>query len=104
LGLKTLTLIEGIVRRIREGRGVSIDPSALPLDDEATYRLLASADTVGVFQLESGGIRRMLTQIQPTCFADLVAVLALYRPRPLDAKLDDRRTMGDVFIAPKHRQ
>jgi DNA polymerase III subunit alpha len=102
LGLKTLTLIEGIVRRIREGRGVSIDVSALPLDDEPTYKLLASADTVGVFQLESGGIRRMLTQIQPTCFADLVAVLALYRPGPLDAKLDDGRTMVDVFIARKH--
>jgi DNA polymerase-3 subunit alpha len=102
LGLKTLTLIEGIVRRIREGRDVSIDVSRLPLDDEATYRLLAAADTVGVFQLESGGIRRMLTQIRPTCFADLVAVLALYRPGPLDAKLDDGRTMVDVFIARKH--
>src|SRR5262249_24448701 len=102
LGLKTLTLIEGIVRRIRDGRAASIDVSTLPLDDEATYRLLANADTVGVFQLESGGIRRMLTQIQPTCFADLVAVLALYRPGPLDAKLDDGRTMVDVFIARKN--
>jgi len=102
LGLKTLTLIEGIVRRIRDGRDVTIVPSQLPLDDEATYRLLAAADTIGVFQLESGGIRRMLTQIQPTCFADLVAVLALYRPGPLDAKLDDGRTMVDVFIARKH--
>src|SRR4029077_150021 len=102
LGLKTLTLIEGIVRRIRDGRDVTIVPSQLPLDDEATYRLLAAADTIGVFQLESGGIRRMLTQIQPTCFADLVAVLALYRPGPLDAKLDDGRTMGDVFIQRKH--
>jgi DNA polymerase-3 subunit alpha len=64
--------------------------------------LLAAADTIGVFQLESGGIRRMLTQIRPTCFADLVAVLALYRPGPLDAKLDDGRTMVDVFIARKH--
>ncbi|HJW70900.1 MAG TPA: DNA polymerase III subunit alpha, partial [Candidatus Binatia bacterium] len=102
LGLKTLTLIEGVVTRIREGRDVTIVPSQLPLDDEATYRLLAAADTVGVFQLESGGIRRMLTQIQPTCFADLVAVLALYRPGPLDAKLDDGRTMVDVFITRKH--
>src|SRR5262245_510632 len=104
LGLKTLTLIEGIVRRIREGRGIALDVSALPLDDEATYRLLARADTVGVFQLESGGIRRMLTQVQPTCFADLVAVEALYRPGPLDAKLDDGRTVVDVFIARKHRK
>ncbi len=102
LGLKTLTLIEGIVRRIREAQGLALDVAQLPLDDAATYHLLAAADTVGVFQLESGGIRRMLTQIQPTCFADLVAVLALYRPGPLDAKLDDGRTMVDVFIARKH--
>jgi DNA polymerase-3 subunit alpha len=102
LGLKTLTLVEGIVRRIREGRDVTIDVGELPLDDEPTYKLLAAADTIGVFQLESGGIRRMLTQIRPTCFADLVAVLALYRPGPLDAKLDDGRTMVDVFIARKH--
>ena len=60
------------------------------------------ADTVGVFQLESGGIRRMLTQLKPSCFADVVAVLALYRPGPLDAKLDDGRTMVDVFIRRKH--
>src|SRR5262249_37414205 len=80
LGLRPLSLLDGSVRRIREGRDVTTAPSQLPLDDEATSRLLAAADTVGVFQLESGGIRRMLTQIQPTCFADLVAVLALYRP------------------------
>jgi DNA polymerase-3 subunit alpha len=102
LGLKTLTLVEGIVRRIREGRGVAVDVGALPLDDTATYRLLASGDTIGVFQLESGGIRRLLTQLKPSCFADLVAILALYRPGPLDAKLEDGRTMVDVFIARKH--
>ena len=102
LGLKTLTLIEGIVRRIRDARGAAVDVGALPLDDARTYELLAAGDTVGVFQLESGGIRRMLTQIVPSCFADLVAVLALYRPGPLDAKLDDGRTMVDVFIARKH--
>jgi DNA polymerase III subunit alpha len=102
LGLKTLTLVEGIVRRIREGRGVELDIGALPLDDAASYRLLASGDTIGVFQLESGGIRRLLTQLKPSCFADLVAILALYRPGPLDAKLEDGRTMVDVFIARKH--
>src|SRR5439155_1578242 len=63
--------------------------------------LLRHASTIGVFQLESGGIRRMLTQLRPSCFADLVAVLALYRPGPLDAKLDDGRTMAEVFIQRK---
>src|SRR4029077_8857319 len=66
------------------------------------FKLLAAADTVGVFQLESGGLRRLLTQLKPSCFADLVAVLALYRPGPLDAKLDDGRTMAEVFIQRKH--
>jgi DNA polymerase III subunit alpha len=102
LGLKTLTLVDGIVRRIRDGRGVEIDVGRLPLGDGATYRLLAAGDTIGVFQLESGGIRRLLTQLRPSCFADLVAILALYRPGPLDAKLDDGRTMVDVFIQRKH--
>jgi DNA polymerase-3 subunit alpha len=102
LGLKTLTLIEGIVRRIRQGRGIDIDVNRLPLDDPKSYKLLAAADTIGVFQLESGGTRRLLTQLKPSCFADLVAILALYRPGPLDAKLDDGRTMVDVFIQRKH--
>src|SRR5262252_9794159 len=102
LGLKTLTLVEGIVRRIREGRGVDVPVDRLPLDDAPTYKLLAAADTIGVFQLESGGLRRLLTQLKPSCFADLVAILALYRPGPLDAKLEDGRTMVDVFIQRKH--
>src|SRR5690242_16783539 len=102
LGLKTLTLIEGIVRRIRQGRGVDVPVDRLPLDDAPTYKLLAAADTIGVFQLESGGLRRLLTQLKPSCFADVVAILALYRPGPLDAKLEDGRTMVDVFIQRKH--
>jgi DNA polymerase-3 subunit alpha len=102
LGLKTLTLIDGIVRRIHEGRGAEVHVDRLPLDDVPTYKLLAAADTIGIFQLESGGIRRLLTQSKPSCFADLVAILALYRPGPLDAKLDDGRTMVDVFIQRKH--
>src|SRR5207245_1217667 len=73
LGLKTLTLIEGIVRRIREGRGVEVHTNRLPLDDVASYKLLGAADTIGVFQLESGGIRRMLPQLRPSGFPDLAA-------------------------------
>src|SRR5581483_5479450 len=96
LGLKTLTLIDGIVRRIREGRGVAVDVSTLPLDDPATYRLLQAADTIGVFQMESGGMRRLLAQLKPSCFADIVAVLALYRPGPLDSG------RAEEFIKRKH--
>lgn len=55
----------------------------LPLDDVKTYELLSKADTMGIFQLESDGIRKLLRQIQPKCFADIAAVLALYRPGPM---------------------
>ena len=96
LGLKTLTLLEGIARRVREGRGAELHLDRLPLDDRATYKLLAAADTIGVFQMESGGMRRLLTQLKPSCFADLVAILALYRPGPLDSG------MVEQFIKRKH--
>jgi DNA polymerase-3 subunit alpha len=99
LGLKTLTMIHGVVRRVREGRRIDIDLGTLPLNDRATYRLIAKGDAVGVFQMESGGMRKLLTQLRPTTFEDIIAVLALFRPGPLDAKLDDGRTMVDVFIA-----
>ncbi|TMB46364.1 MAG: hypothetical protein E6J60_16500, partial [Deltaproteobacteria bacterium] len=57
---------------MREGRGAELHLDRLPLDDRATYKLLAAADTIGVFQMESGGMRRLLTQLKPSCFADLV--------------------------------
>jgi DNA polymerase-3 subunit alpha len=96
LGLKTLTMIHGIVRRIHLGRGVEIDINRLPLDDRATYKLVAKGDTVGVFQLESGGMRKLLTSLRPTTFEDIIAVLALFRPGPLDSG------MVDEFIKRKH--
>ncbi len=96
LGLKNLTLIANIVRLIREGRGVTVALDTLPLDDGPTYKVLQDGDTVGVFQAESGGMRRMLTHLQPSCFADIVAALALYRPGPLDSG------MVEEFIKRKH--
>ena len=85
LGLKTLTLIESAVRRAREGKGVAIDFAIQPLDDRKTYELLGRGDTVGIFQMESGGMRKLLTDLRPGGFEDLIAVLALYRPGPLDS-------------------
>src|SRR5688572_17267680 len=96
LGLKNLTLIANIVRIVAESRGVTVSLSDLPLDDAPTYAILQEADTVGVFQAESGGMRRMLAQLKPSCFADVVAALALYRPGPLDSG------MVDEFIKRKH--
>jgi DNA polymerase-3 subunit alpha len=96
LGLKTLTMIHSIVRRIRDGRGVAVDLAGLALDDRATYRLIAKGDTVGVFQMESGGMRKLVTQLRPSTFEDIVAVLALFRPGPLDSG------MVEQFIKRKH--
>jgi DNA polymerase-3 subunit alpha len=96
LGLKTLTLLHRACGRIETTRGRRLDLAALPLDDTRTYRLLTKGDTVGVFQMESSGMRKLLTQLRPTCFADIVAVLALFRPGPLDSG------MVEQFIKRKH--
>jgi DNA polymerase III subunit alpha len=85
LGLKTLTLIHDCLKLIDEARGIKIDLERLSLDDKKTYRLLGNGTTTGVFQLESTGIREMTVKIRPNCFEDLVAILALYRPGPLDS-------------------
>jgi DNA polymerase-3 subunit alpha len=84
LGLKTLTVLEKAVELIRRGRGVSVVLANLPLDDVASYQLLARADTVGVFQLESTGMRESLKRLKPDRFEDIIAMVALYRPGPMD--------------------
>jgi DNA polymerase III subunit alpha len=96
LGLKTLTLIHDCLQLIEQSRGAQIDLARLELDDKDTYRLLCSGDTTGVFQLESTGIREMTVKIRPSCFEDLVAILALYRPGPLDSG------MAEEYIKRKH--
>ena len=96
LGLKTLTLIHDCLKLIETTKGVKIDLQRLPLDDKKTYRLLCNGNTTGVFQLESTGIREMTVKIRPNCFEDLVAILALYRPGPLDSG------MAEEYIKRKH--
>jgi DNA polymerase-3 subunit alpha len=83
LGLKTLTVIE-TARKLIARRGVALDPAELPLDDEATYALLQKGDTVGVFQLEGQGMRDALRKLKPDRFEDIIAIVALYRPGPMD--------------------
>lgn len=100
LGLKNLTIIQNTVRIIRAlgkfpdlAEKLGIDPESasasdvmdhIPLDDEMTYRLLQEAKTTGVFQLESAGMKRYLKQLQPTVFEDIIAMVALYRPGPME--------------------
>jgi DNA polymerase-3 subunit alpha len=84
LGLKTLTVLEKAVALIKRGRGIDIDLLNVPLDDRKTYELLAKADTVGVFQLEGAGMRDSLKRLKPDRFEDIIALVALYRPGPMD--------------------
>lgn len=84
LGLRNLTVIGDAIAGVRANRGVEIDILQIPLDDATTYDLLARGDTLGVFQLDSGGMRVLLKLMQPTTFTDIAAVNALYRPGPME--------------------
>ena len=83
LGLKTLTVIE-TARELIARRGIELDPAKLHLDDPAAYALLQRGDTVGVFQLEGQGMRDALRKLKPDRFEDIIAIVALYRPGPMD--------------------
>ena len=83
LGLKTLTVIE-TARELIARRGIELDPAKLHLDDPAAYALLQRRDTVGVFQLEGQGMRDALRKLKPDRFEDIIAIVALYRPGPMD--------------------
>ena len=84
LGLSNLTILKNAVDLIKSHRGVDIDLDHIPLDDAATFELLASGETTGVFQLESAGMRRYVRDLRPTSVLDLAAMVALYRPGPMD--------------------
>ena len=83
LGLKTLTVLQEAVRLIAK-RGITIDLLKLPFDDRKTFDMLTRADAAGVFQLESTGMRDVLRKLRPDVFEDIIAVVALYRPGPMD--------------------
>ena len=84
LGLKNLTIIEDCLARIYAIRDMKIDIANLPPNDKKTYKLLQNSDTTGVFQLESSGMKRYLKELKPTEFEDIVAMIALYRPGPIE--------------------
>ena len=105
LGLSNLTTIKNALRIIKKVYGQEIDIDKLPLDDEPTYQLLARGDTVGIFQLESDGMRQYLKQLKPSNFEEVAAMTALYRPGPLSAGLTDayiKRKQGIEEISVPH--
>lgn len=96
LGLSNLTIINNAMRIIKKVYGEEIDLAHLPLDDKPTYELFQRGDTTGVFQLESAGMKRYLRGLKPTTFEDIIAMVALYRPGPMQ--------FIDSFIRRKHGQ
>jgi DNA polymerase-3 subunit alpha len=104
LGLKTLSVLRKAVDLLNK-RGIEIDLSALAWDDPDVYKLLQSGDTVGVFQLESEGMRRTLAAVKPTSFGDIIALVSLYRPGPMDnIPLFGRRKNGLESIEYPHEK
>jgi DNA polymerase-3 subunit alpha len=96
LGLRNLTILSDVQKLVRERKGLDIKLEEIPLDDPATYELIRSGATTGVFQLESAGMRALIRRLLPTEFRDLIAILALYRPGPLESG------MVDDYIERKH--
>jgi len=96
LGLKTLTVIARALQLIKNTIGLQLDLGTIPLDDVKTYDLLCRGDALGVFQLESSGMRELLVKMKPEVFTDLIALVALYRPGPLESG------MVDDFVDTKH--
>ena len=96
LGLRTLTIIQWAIDMIKEGKNVEVDISAIPLEDAKSFRTLQNAETTAVFQLESRGMKELIKRLKPDCFEDIIALVALFRPGPLQSG------MVDNFIDRKH--
>src|SRR5437867_6718927 len=94
LGLRTLSVLANTAKLLKQSRAIDIDFDALPLDDATTYAMLSDAKTFGVFQLESSGMREALRGLKPGRLEDVIAMVSLYRPGPMDLIPD--------FIARKH--
>jgi DNA polymerase-3 subunit alpha len=98
LGLKTLTVVDQTIHLIQKNRGLRVELSEIPLDDSEVYAQLGAGSNLGIFQLESSGMRDLLTKLKPQSFKDIIALVALYRPGPLDSGM-----VGE-FIKRKHGQ
>ena len=98
LGLRTLTVIADTLKEIRKSGGPDLDLRNMTYDDENTYKMLSEGEAIGIFQLESSGMRDLIRRLKPTCFEDIIDLLALYRPGPLGSG------MVEDYIQRKHGQ
>ena len=105
LGLRNLTVIRDALRMIKKNHGIDLDFSSMDFDDPDVYKLIADGNTKGVFQLESGGMTDFMKNLRPTCFEDIVAGIALYRPGPMDSipkYIDNKKHPDHVRYADPH--
>lgn len=101
LGLNNLTIIDEAIKQIKKNRGEDLDINKIPLDDEKVYDLLSRGDATGVFQLESSGMKNLLKKLKPECLEDIIALVALYRPGPMESGMLDsfvKRKYGEEEI------
>ncbi len=106
LGLRTLTVIDNAIKMVKELRGIDLDIQTIPLDDKKTYDLLAAAQTTCIFQLESGGMKDLVKRLCPEQFSDISALVALYRPGPMQSGMLDsfvKRKHGTEKISVEHK-
>lgn len=105
LGLKTLTVIDQTIKIIKKIKNIDVDIDKIPLDDHKTFQLLCNAQSTGVFQLESSGMKDLLKKVQPEKFEEIISLIALYRPGPINSgMLDDfvKRKHGEVKVVYDH--
>src|SRR5258705_6087207 len=103
LGLKTLTVIRNTCELVKQSKGIEVPIDDLPLDDAKTYDLLNKANTIGIFQLESGGMRDLCRKFQISSIEHITALIALYRPGPMELSPEFiRRRHGEVKIEYEH--
>lgn len=106
LGLRTLTVIDNAVKLVKKLRGIDIDIANIPTDDKKTFELLDRAETTCVFQLESGGMKDLVRRLHPSVFSDISALVALYRPGPMQSGMLDsfvKRKNGQEKITVEHK-
>ena len=96
LGLRNLAVIDIAIQNIKDRHGIEIETDEIPLDDPATYDALCTGESLGMFQIEGGGMRSMMVSMKPSCIEDLMALVSLYRPGPLGSHMDK------TYIARKH--
>ncbi|MCM8765726.1 MAG: DNA polymerase III subunit alpha [Candidatus Omnitrophica bacterium] len=107
LGLRTLTVINETLKIIQRSRNISLEINSIPMDDRETFQMLQRGETLGVFQLESAGMRELLKRIKPERFEDIIAILALFRPGPIGSGMIEdfiKRKRGEVSVRYDHKK